>query len=114
MTANDPTRPLALVVDDDSTFRTLTRLTLEQSDLLVQEAASGQAAIDCATTSMPDIVILDVQMPGIDGFTTCQRLRQLPDGEFVPILMMTGLDDVESIAKAYEQGATAWACESPQ
>ncbi len=45
MTANDPTRPLALVVDDDSTFCTLTRLTLEQSDFLGQEAASGQAAI---------------------------------------------------------------------
>ena len=55
---------------------------------------------------MPSSVILDVQMPGIDGFTTCQRLRQLPDGEFVPILMMTGLNDVESIAQAYELGAT--------
>jgi PAS domain S-box-containing protein len=106
MTVNDPTRPLALVVDDDSTFRTLSRLAVEQADLLVEEVASGQAAIDFATTSMPDIVILDVQMPGMDGFTTCQRLRQLPDGEFVPILMMTGLDDVESIAKAYEMGAT--------
>ncbi len=76
MTVNDPTRPLALVVDDDSTFRTLSRLAVEQADLLVEEVASGQAAIDFATTSMPDIVILDVQMPGMDGFTTCQRLRQ--------------------------------------
>jgi diguanylate cyclase (GGDEF)-like protein len=68
--------------------------------------ASGQAAVDFAATCMHDIVILDIQMPGMDGFTTCQRLRQLPGGDVVPILIMTGLDDVESIAKAYEMGAT--------
>ncbi len=102
----DPTPPLALIVDDDLTFRTLSRMSLEQDELRVEEANSGQAAIDLATSCMPDIVILDVQMPGMDGFTTCRRLRQLPGGDFVPILMMTGLDDVESIAKAYEMGAT--------
>ena len=102
----DPTHPLALIVDDDLTFRTLSRMSLEQEALRVEEVSSGQAAIDFATTCMPDIVILDVQMHGMDGFTTCRRLRQLPGGDFVPILMMTGLDDVESIAKAYEMGAT--------
>jgi diguanylate cyclase (GGDEF)-like protein/PAS domain S-box-containing protein len=104
--AADPTTPLALIVDDDPTFRALSRMSLEQEDLRVEEAASGQAALDFATTCMPDIVILDVQMPGMDGFTTCQRLRQLPGGDFVPILVMTGLEDVESIARAYEVGAT--------
>ena len=102
----EPPPPLALIIDDDPTFRTLSRMSLEQEDLCVEEASSGQAAIDFAAVTMPDVVILDVQMPGMDGFETCQRLRQLPDGEFVPILMMTGLDDVESIAKAYEKGAT--------
>jgi diguanylate cyclase (GGDEF)-like protein len=102
----DPNTPLALIVDDDPTFRTLSRMSLEQEELRLEEVASGQAAVDFATTCMPDIVILDVQMPGMDGFTTCQRLRQLPGGDFVPILMMTGLDDVESIAKAYDMGAT--------
>jgi diguanylate cyclase (GGDEF)-like protein len=102
----DPNTPLALIVDDDPTFRTLSRMSLELEELRLEEAASGQAAVEFATTRMPDIVILDVQMPGMDGFTTCQRLRQLPGGDFVPILMMTGLDDVESIAKAYDMGAT--------
>jgi diguanylate cyclase (GGDEF)-like protein len=106
MQDSDPNTPLALIVDDDPTFRTLSRMSLEQDELRVEEANSGQAAIDLATCCMPDIVILDVQMPGMDGFTTCRRLRQLPGGDFVPILMMTGLDDVESIAKAYEMGAT--------
>ena len=102
----DLNTPLALIVDDDPTFRTLSRMSLEQEELRLDEVASGQAAVDFATTCMPDIVILDVQMPGMDGFTTCQRLRQLPGGDFVPILTMTGLDDVESIAKAYDMGAT--------
>jgi diguanylate cyclase (GGDEF)-like protein len=102
----DPKPPLVLIVDDDPTFRTLSRMSLEQETLRVEEVSSGQAAIDFATACMPDIVILDVQMPGMDGFTTCQRLRQLPGGDFVPILVMTGLEDVESIARAYEVGAT--------
>jgi diguanylate cyclase (GGDEF)-like protein len=106
MHETDPAPPLALIVDDDLTFRTLSRMSLEQEALRVEEVSSGQAAIDFATACMPDIVILDVQMPGMDGFTTCRRLRQLPGGDFVPILMMTGLDDVESIAKAYDMGAT--------
>ncbi|MDH5740190.1 MAG: EAL domain-containing protein, partial [Nitrospira sp.] len=98
--------PLALVVDDDATFRLLSRMSLEQEDLCVEEAESGQAAIDFASSTMPDIIILDLQMPGMDGFTACQRIRTLPRGEFVPILIMTGLDDVDSIAQAYEMGAT--------
>ena len=103
-----PTQPLslALIVDDDATFRLLSRMSLEQEDLRVEEAESGQAAIDFASSTMPNIIILDLQMPGMDGFTACQRIRQLPHGEFVPILIMTGSDDVDSIAQAYEMGAT--------
>jgi diguanylate cyclase (GGDEF)-like protein/PAS domain S-box-containing protein len=106
MHSADPKTPLALIVDDDPTFRTLSRMSLEQEELRVEEVSSGQEAIDFATTCMPDIVILDVQMPGMDGFTTCHRIRQLPGGDFVPILVMTGLEDVESITRAYEVGAT--------
>ncbi len=98
--------PLALIVDDDPTFCMLSRMSLEQEDLRVEEATSGQAAIDVAASTMPDIIILDLQMPGMDGYATCRQLRALPGGEFVPILIMTGLDDVDSIAKAYDVGAT--------
>jgi len=103
---SQPPLPLALIVDDDPAFRTLSRMSLEQEDLRVEEASSGQAAIDFAAVTMPDIIILDVQMPAMDGFVACQQLRQLPHGEFVPILIMTGLDDIDSIAQAYEVGAT--------
>lgn len=101
-----PPLPLALIVDDDPTFRALSRMSLEQEDLRVEEASSGQAAIDFAAVTMPDIIILDLQMPVMDGFVACRQLRQLPGAEFVPILIMTGLDDIESIARAYDVGAT--------
>lgn len=101
-----PPLPLALIIDDDPTLRALSRMSLEQEDLRVEEVSSGQAAIDFAAVTMPDIIILDLQMPGMDGFVACRQLRQLPRGEFVPILIMTGLDDIDSIAQAYEVGAT--------
>ena len=56
--------------------------------------------------SSADIVLLDVTMPGLDGFETCRRLRRLPNGQDVPILMVTGRDDVEAIRRAYDVGAT--------
>jgi PAS domain S-box-containing protein len=98
--------PLALIVDDDATFRMLSRMSLEQDELRVEEAMSGKAAIEFVSSMMPDIIILDLQMPGMDGYAVCERIRQLPHGAFVPILIMTGLDDVDSIAQAYEMGAT--------
>ncbi len=54
----------------------------------------------------PDIILLDVVMPKMDGFETCKRLRQSPRGANVPIVMITGLDDLESINQAYDAGAT--------
>ena len=79
---------------------------LRQSGLEVREAESGAQALEIFTTVRPDIVVLDVMMPGLDGFTTCMKLRGSVGGNRVPILIMTALDDAESIARAYEQGAT--------
>ena len=82
------------------------REALEQSGLEVCEAESGAQALELFAASRPDIVVLDVMMPGLDGFATCAKLRGSVGGSRVPILIMTGLDDAESIARAYEQGAT--------
>jgi diguanylate cyclase (GGDEF)-like protein/PAS domain S-box-containing protein len=98
--------PLALVVDDDSFVRMIVREALELSGLGVCEAESGEQALALFATSRPDIVVLDVMMPGLDGFATCAKLRGSVGGTRVPILIMTGLDDAESIARAYQQGAT--------
>jgi diguanylate cyclase (GGDEF)-like protein len=100
-------RPHILVVDDDRGARRLTRATLTKAGFEVGEAGDGQAALDAVEQQgLPDLVLLDVSMPVLDGFATCQRLRALPGGERVPVVMMTGLDDTESIDRAFESGAT--------
>ncbi|HUL65138.1 MAG TPA: EAL domain-containing protein [Burkholderiaceae bacterium] len=95
-----------LLVDDDGVARLLTASALAERGFRVTEAASGAAALELFASEMPDIVVLDALMPELDGFATCERLRRLPGGEHVPVLMLTGLDDETSIARAYEAGAT--------
>jgi diguanylate cyclase (GGDEF)-like protein len=100
---------LVLIVDDDVSMRLLLRTSIERGGFSVEEAADGRQAIELFDLSKPDAVLLDVVMPGLDGFETCAALRQRPGGVHVPILMVTGVDDVESIGKAYEAGATDFA-----
>jgi PAS domain S-box-containing protein len=95
-----------LLVDDDGVARLLTASALAERGFRVLEAASGTAALALFTAEAPEIVVLDALMPELDGFATCERLRRLPGGEHVPVLMLTGLDDESSIARAYEAGAT--------
>jgi diguanylate cyclase (GGDEF)-like protein/PAS domain S-box-containing protein len=95
-----------LVVDDDAGGRRLTRATLKKAGLEVSEAQDGEQALELMRTSMPDLVLMDVSMPVMDGFTACAALRALPGGARIPVIMMTGLDDVESIERAFEVGAT--------
>ncbi len=99
-------RPLALVVDDEPLVRGLVREALEQSGHEVCEAENGAQALERFAEHRPDIVVMDIMMPGMDGFTACAKLRGLVGGIRVPILIMTGLDDADSIARAYEHGAT--------
>ncbi len=95
-----------LVVDDDAAGRRLTRATLNKAGFEVVEASDGQLAIEAARDGLPDLVLMDVSMPVMDGFTACAELRALPGGTRVPVVMLTGLDDVQSIGRAFEVGAT--------
>jgi len=98
--------PVVLVVDDDPTQRYLCREALETAGFLVREAESGAAALGVFASCNPDVILLDVVMPGMDGFATCSRLRAQEAERSTPILMVTGLDDIASIEKAYTTGAT--------
>ncbi len=102
-------RPLVLVADDDPSTRFLVRTTLEQAGFDVAECEDGRRAVSEFASLGPKVVVLDVMMPGMDGFQACAEIRRMPGGETVPVLMLTGLDDVESINKAYEAGATDFA-----
>lgn len=76
--------PLALVVDGDDESRTVVRQALELSGLKVCEAEGGEQAAALFTSSRPDIVVLDVMLPGLDGFATCAKLRGLAGGAACP------------------------------
>ena len=98
--------PLVMVVDDDQAVRLLARETLEYSGFLVWDAETGEQALEAFEEKVPDIVLLDVMMPGMDGFSVCSAIRAFEAGRDTPVLMMTGLDDLESIECAYRAGAT--------
>ena len=98
--------PEVLLVDDDAVNLLLTALALRERGFKLREADSGEKALEMLRTSAPDIIVLDALMPGLDGFATCRALRRMPGYENTPVLMLTGLNDDASIARAYEAGAT--------
>lgn len=95
-----------LVVDDDETTRTWASTLLGSQGFTIVEAEDGPAALDLLGCMRPDIVLLDVEMPGLDGFETCERIRSIPELTTLPIVMVTALDDKDSIDRAYASGAT--------
>ena len=99
-------RPLVLIADDDEMQRFLFREALEAVGFDLIEATDGEAALAAFDQHTPDLVILDVIMAPMDGFRACSALRQLPGGDHVPVLMVTGLDDLQSIERAYDVGGT--------
>ncbi len=98
--------PLVLIIDDDPLVRLLACEALSNNGFRVVEADNAEDGLRLLELERPDLVMLDVIMPGMDGFTACSRLRVRPHGQHVPVLMMTGLDDVTSIQHAYQVGAT--------
>ena len=99
-------RQLVLIADDEATTRHLMRAALEQAGFAVVDALDGPAALAAYDRLHPDLVLLDVDMPGMDGITVCRSLRERRDARYVPIVMATGMDDIASIDAAYAAGAT--------
>jgi PAS domain S-box-containing protein len=98
--------PLVLVVDDDRFMRLQLREAMEQGGYIVTEAENGEQALDLYTKINPDVVLLDALMPVMDGFDCCKQMRCLPSKHPTPILMITALEDPESVDLAFEVGAT--------
>ncbi len=95
-----------MIVDDDEAARLQMRFSLENEGFSVVEAASGAMAVENFYGARIDLILLDVIMPGLDGFTTCRVLRRLPGGTHTPVVMITGLEDAETITEAFDAGAT--------
>ncbi len=97
-----------LVVDDDEGVRSLLRLIFRREGFEVIEAADGAEAIDRALTSEPVAILLDVMMPGLDGFDTCRLLKNDPRTSQTPILFVSAFEEISSRAKARQVGAADW------
>jgi len=99
-------RPVVMIVDDDPATLHLLAHTLAHDGFSIVEAHNGQEAVDLYSESQPDVILMDVEMPGMDGYQACATIRHSDESAGVPIIMVTGHDDTESINRAYTVGAT--------
>ena len=98
--------PSVLIVDDDPSIRKLVATTLEDvAGFELVEAADGDEALELAREDAPAIVLLDIDMPGIDGFEACRRLRAQPQTADATVVMLTAAADEEAERAAEEAGA---------
>jgi len=97
-----------LIVDDEPMARTLLRLMLARAGYSVSEAQDGLDALKKIEMSQPDVVVLDVMMPGMDGFTVCKTLREKEDTSKLPVIMLSAKSDMESINKGLSVGANKY------
>lgn len=94
-----------LVIDDDPVIRLMLAKTLSKSGYIVEETDSGEQGIEKFSTFAPELILLDVMMPGMDGFETCKELRKVSSYNETPVMMLTGLDDESSVDQAFNVGA---------
>jgi diguanylate cyclase (GGDEF)-like protein len=99
-------KPLILVVDDDLVIREYARSALVAAGMAVECAPDGVAGLQAFESLRPDLVLMDVSMPRMDGFEACAEIRRLPGGEEVPVIIATGMEDHESMERAFIVGAT--------
>ena len=99
-------RQTVLIIDDDAIVRLMATEALSDAGYLVAEAPDAESGWERFVGGGVDLVLLDVILPGMNGFEACARLREHAAGANVPIIVMTGLDDQQSIASAYDSGAT--------
>ena len=97
---------LILVVDDDVFMRKILVRYLERERYQLIEAANGMEALKIYQAYQPDVILLDAMMPILDGFECCSQLQNLPNGDHTPVLIITALEDRESVDRAYEAGAS--------
>ncbi len=106
MTRKQPERDVVLIVDDVPENLALLSDALDQENYMAVVATDGASALERVHHIVPDIVLLDAVMPGIDGFETCRRLKADARTRHVPIVFMTGLTDTEHVVQGFAAGGT--------
>ncbi|HIJ87294.1 MAG TPA: EAL domain-containing protein [Desulfuromonadales bacterium] len=95
-----------LIIDDDPSVRLMMGSVLDSLGMSFDEAEGGEQALMLLENVLPDLLLLDVLMPGMDGFEVCARLKETPGISEIPIMMLTGCDDAISIQRAFDLGVT--------
>ena len=93
---------LILVVDDDEDCRTMVRTILQTNNFEILSASSGKEALELLSTSSPALVILDIMMPGMTGYDVVVRMKQKPETQNVPIVMLTAKGDPDDLIVGYK------------
>ena len=96
---------MILIADDDSVSRKLLRRLLEQEGHTVRAAANGREALELFADEPIDVVLLDILMPELDGISALERLKATPGGEHIPVIMISAVDETESVVRCIEAGA---------
>ena len=99
-------KPLILIVDDDNLHRKAARDVLAHAEFVTEEAADGEEALTAIERHRPDLVLLDLMMPKLDGFGVCAKLRRNPLFKHLPVLVISALDNQKTIDRAYDAGAS--------
>jgi CheY-like chemotaxis protein len=102
-----------LIVDDETDIRFVIRKMLEREGYEVIEAASGEDALYSLKETTPDLILLDVMMPGIDGWVTCERIKSGDETKKIPVVMLTAKTADEDKIKALEECGAEWHVSKP-
>jgi DNA-binding response OmpR family regulator len=97
-----------MLVDDDESLIALTGLILKRAGYTIQQAYDGYQALEALADQMPDLFIVDVMMPGMDGFELCRQLRAKPETAQHPIILLSARTDQDSIFEGLSSGANLY------
>ncbi|SMP40688.1 diguanylate cyclase (GGDEF) domain-containing protein [Desulfonatronum zhilinae] len=100
----DQESPLILIVDDEAVNRLILESNLKRQGFRTVSTSSGQECLDLARREQPDLVLLDIIMPGMDGFQTCQTLKDAPETRDIPVIFLSALTDTGVKTKGFEAG----------
>lgn len=97
--------PKILVVDDEEDYRHIVKLILEPEGYDIVEAKDGKDGLSVLQSEKPDLVILDVNMPKMDGFTVCKKIRKDEMFKYIPVIMLTVRNLTQEQVKGFDNGA---------
>ncbi len=104
MSSIPPLRRLALIVEDEETNRLILKSLLKKRGYEVIEAVNGEQAVEYFAQNEPDIIFMDVMMPGMDGYEATRRIKRLAGNHFIPVIFLTAMSDEKALARCVEVG----------